>query len=161
MNRVDRYKILVRYLVSIGVAASQKDLGRKLGYNNESAFSQVINEKAPRPKDFMSKLKELLPDLNEDWIENGNGDMISVDNSGGQVFNGDINGGDNKFSGRDMTINPPCDFGIQIDRVISAMTSQANLTKEAMDLTREAQAQTRKAQEQMDRLLSIIETKFK
>lgn len=76
MNKIDRYKILVRYLINQGLASSQKDLGLKLGYTNESAFSQVINCKAPEPKNFISKLKSILPALNESWLEDGTGDML-------------------------------------------------------------------------------------
>lgn len=67
-----------------------------------------------------------------------------------QNFFGDINGGDNKFSGGNMTINPPCSVGFDIDRVFQEISAQRKLTEEA-------QAQTRKAQEQMDRLITIIE----
>lgn len=68
----------------------------------------------------------------------------------GKIFFGDINGGDNNFSGRDMTVNPPCTLGFDIDKVFQEISAQRKLTEEA-------QAQTRKAQEQMDRLLTIIE----
>ena len=70
--------------------------------------------------------------------------------TGEQNFFGDINGNDNKFYGRDMTINPPCAVGFDIDRIFIEIAAQRKLTEEA-------QAQTRKAQEQMDRLLTIIE----
>ncbi len=73
-----------------------------------------------------------------------------ISEGGSQTFHGDINGGDNKFSGRDMTINPPCTLGFDIDKVFNEISAQRKLTEEA-------QAQTRKAQEQMDRLLTIIE----
>ena len=78
MTKIDRYKILVRYLISIGVAASQQE-----------------------------------------------------------------------------------------DKIVSAMTAQADLTKEAHEITRRAQdqvdraqAQVDKAQSQIDRLLTMLELKF-
>lgn len=77
MNKIDRYKILVRHIISNGLASSQKDLGNKMGYTNESAFSQIINEKVPTPKDFSDKLKTLLPDLNLGWLDSGVGDMFT------------------------------------------------------------------------------------
>lgn len=76
MNRIDRNKILVRYIVSTGIAASQKDLGLKLGYKSESAFSQVINEKVEYPKDFIDRLCRILPALNRDWLLCGEGEML-------------------------------------------------------------------------------------
>ena len=72
MKRVDRNKILVRHIVSLGLAASQKDLGVKMGYENESYFSQIINEKVETPKDFILKLKNILPNLSEAWLLTGN-----------------------------------------------------------------------------------------
>ena len=80
MKRVDRNKILVRHIVSLGLATSQKDLGAKMGYENESYFSQIINEKVETPKDFILKLKTFVPDLNEAWLLTGNGEMLVAEN---------------------------------------------------------------------------------
>ena len=80
MKRVDRNKILVRHIVSLGLATSQKDLGAKMGYENESYFSQIINEKVETPKDFILKLKKFVPDLNEAWLLTGNGEMMVNEN---------------------------------------------------------------------------------
>jgi hypothetical protein len=77
MNRLDRYKILINHLKSLGVIESQQDLGRKMGYKNPSAFSQVINGKASEPKLFIQKLKEIYPPLNSEWLINGTGDMYN------------------------------------------------------------------------------------
>ncbi|ROS79406.1 hypothetical protein EEL34_15510 [Muribaculaceae bacterium Isolate-039 (Harlan)] len=107
INKIGRYKFFLQYLVGIGFAPDQKGIGQMIGYNNPSAFSQVINGKKQMPKDFTAKLKRLYPDLNEAWLESGEGKMLLTEN-GGQNFFGDINGGDNNFSGRDMTVNPPC-----------------------------------------------------
>lgn len=148
-NKIDRYKILIRYMIELGIIASQKDLGAKMGYSKESTISQIINAKVKEPKDFIDRLSGFLPDLNKTWLETGEGTML-LSESGGQNFFGNINGGDNKFSGRDMTINPPCAVGFDIDKVFQEISAQRKLTEEA-------QAQTRKAQEQMDRLLTIIE----
>lgn len=79
MNRVDRNRILVRHAVRMGIAPSQKELGKLFGYNNDSAFSQVISGLKPWPKYFTDKFKELVPDLNIDWLENGNGSMLTED----------------------------------------------------------------------------------
>lgn len=174
MNKIDRYKILVRYLISMGVAVSQRDLGTKLGYNNESAFSQLINGKVTEPKNFTEKLKNLMPDLNLEWLETGEGQMLTTNNtqeihdSGtGQQFNGPITGDNPQFAGHDFTNNPPCNFGVEVDKVIAALNAQADLTKEAHEITRRAQAQVDRAQaqvdvaqQQMNRLLAIIEQKL-
>lgn len=76
MNKLDRYKILIRHLTKSGVVASQRELGQKMGYNNPSAFSQVINGKTQEPKLFTQKLKDIVPNLNLEWLENGTGSML-------------------------------------------------------------------------------------
>lgn len=81
MNRLDRYKILINHLKSLGVIESQQDLGRKMGYKNPSAFSQVINGKASEPKLFIQKLKEIYPPLNSEWLINGEGEMLKGNNN--------------------------------------------------------------------------------
>jgi hypothetical protein len=85
MKRVDRNKILVRHIVSLGLATSQKDLGAKMGYENESYFSQIINEKVETPKDFILKLKTFVPDLNEAWLLTGNGEMLVAEQGIAQI----------------------------------------------------------------------------
>lgn len=156
-------------MIKVGIIASQKDLGAKMGYANESTISQIINEKVKEPKDFVDRLSSFVPDLNKEWLETGEGAMlISQDNhGGGQHFHGPITGTNPQFAGHDFTNNTPCNFGIEVERVIAAMTAQADLTKEAHEITRRAQAQVDRAQAQVDvaqqqvnRLLSIIEQKL-
>lgn len=156
-------------MIKVGIIASQKDLGAKMGYANESTISQIINEKVKEPKDFVDRLSSFVPDLNKEWLETGEGAMlISQDNhGGGQHFHGPITGTNPQFAGHDFTNNPPCNFGIEVERVIAAMTAQADLTKEAHEITRRAQdqvdraqAQVDKAQSQIDRLLTMLELKF-
>lgn len=72
----DRLKIAIRYMTSIGVIAGQKDLGRKLGYNNETYMSQIVNMKTSTPKDFWQKLSDICPEINIDWIRLGEGEML-------------------------------------------------------------------------------------
>jgi hypothetical protein len=55
----------------LGIIANQKDLGQKLGYSNESYFSQIINGKVAEPKDFINQLKSLYPELDENWLLTG------------------------------------------------------------------------------------------
>ena len=76
MNRVDRNRILVRHTVRMGIAGSQKELGVLFGYNNASAFSQIISGLKPWPKHFTDKFKELVPNLSINWLENGTGTML-------------------------------------------------------------------------------------
>lgn len=78
MNRVMRNKTLIHHLIKTGAIKNQKDLGEKMGYSNESSFSQVINEKVAEPKDFIPKLKNIMPELNDQWLIKGEGEMLKV-----------------------------------------------------------------------------------
>lgn len=55
----ERLKKMVAFAVSKGIATSQKDFGRFLGYDNESSFSQILN-KMPMSVDLANKIKEAL-----------------------------------------------------------------------------------------------------
>lgn len=148
MADTKRIKLLINWLISQGIISSQQELGEKFGITSKSYLSQLVNGRA-YSEEFINKLSEFDGRINREWLETGEGSMI-ISEGGSQTFHGDINGGDNKFSGRDMTINPPCTLGFDIDKVFNEISAQRKLTEEA-------QAQTRKAQEQMDRLLTIIE----
>lgn len=143
-----RIKLLINWLISQGIISSQQELGEKFGITSKSYLSQLVNGRA-YSEEFINKLSEFDGRINREWLETGEGSMI-ISEGGSQTFHGDINGGNNKFSGRDMTINPPCTLGFDIDKVFNEISAQRKLTEEA-------QAQTRKAQEQMDRLITIIE----
>lgn len=86
MNKYDRLKIFIRHLIAVKIAKSQKDLGVRLGYNNESYFSQIISGKASEPTDFIQKLKSLEPLLNIEWLETGRGEMLKT----AHAISGDI-----------------------------------------------------------------------
>lgn len=148
MADTKRIKLLINWLISQGIISSQQELGEKFGITSKSYLSQLVNGRA-YSEEFINKLSEFDGRINREWLETGEGSMI-ISEGGSQTFHGDINGGDNKFSGRDMTINPSCTLGFDIDKVFNEISAQRKLTEEA-------QAQTRKAQEQMDRLLTIIE----
>lgn len=100
MNKINRFKILITYIIQSGLAENQKDLGNKLGYSNESSFSQIINNKVNTPKNFINRIKSIVPQLNEDWLLYGEGDMLKTDIN--QEVNGDHN---TAVAGNNNTVN--------------------------------------------------------
>lgn len=80
MNKLDRIKILINNLIVRGVEDTQKGFGVKLGYSNESSFSQILNGNVNMPKNFIKKLKSVVPLLNVKWIETGEGEMFENHN---------------------------------------------------------------------------------
>lgn len=76
MTELDRIKLLVGYLVKKGVAANQCEFGKLMGYSSESSFSQILNGKVPLPKQFISKLRRIEPDINMRWLKTGEGAIL-------------------------------------------------------------------------------------
>jgi len=103
-----------------------------LGYSNESSFSQIINEKVKEPKDFIHKIKRLVPGLNTEWLQTGEGEMIS------QVVQTNQNG--DNINGKTVKVTKDSS-----DKLIEVILEQSK--------------QISKSQEQIDRLISIIEQK--
>lgn len=67
MTDLQRIKIAITTLTSLGIAKNQEDVGRMLGYNSKSAFSQLLNGRVPIPANFISKLKALHHKVAELW----------------------------------------------------------------------------------------------
>lgn len=132
------------YNLRKSVGLKQSELAEKIGIK-QAYLSELETGKKPIHQALYNTLIEVF---GEETCDNFAISQNESDTE--QNFFGDINGGDNKISGRDMTINPPCSLGFDIDRVFTEISAQRKLTEEA-------QAQTRKAQEQMDRLITIIE----
>ena len=141
MNEVDRLKMLVRHLIRAGVAADQKTLGKLLGYENESYFSQIINHKVPTPKDFLDKLKSLDDSINTIWITTGEGNMLNTQNTT------QINTSGDNIQGNSITINKR--DGDAHDMIMSLIAQLST-----------NQQQISKNQEQIDRLITLIENKL-
>ena len=136
MNKLDRFKILINHLKSLGIIESQQDLGRKMGYNNSSAFSQVINGKTQEPKLFMQKLEELYPSLNVGWLETGEGSMLkehAVIQAGSHTQNANGNG------------------------TITQTVNESSLINEISEMRKLVQEQVKNNQDQFNRFMTIIE----
>ena len=143
MNELDRLKILIRHLIVLGEIPNQRELGKMMGYTNESSFSQILNGKQPTPKVFLKKLKQVIPAVNISWIETGDGEMLESQTSSvvQQNHNGDnING-----THVEVTKSDSAKF---LDVILQ---QSAQLSK--------SQEQLSKSQEQIDRLISLIEQK--
>lgn len=68
---------LVNWLIFSKVALDKKDLSQKLGYN-VSSFSQIINGRVPISDKFVERLLEFAPNVSEDWLVKGVGEMLKV-----------------------------------------------------------------------------------
>ncbi|AIN71946.1 hypothetical protein FPG101_08630 [Flavobacterium psychrophilum FPG101] len=86
MTEVDRVKLAVKTLISLGVAKNQEEIGKLMGYSNKSSFSQVLNGIVPLPDKFIDKLCRLDKRLRRDWIVNEFGHILIKNNNSKQVY---------------------------------------------------------------------------
>lgn len=86
MEVLDRIKIAVKALISLGVAKNQEDIGKLLGYSSKSSFSQVLNGKVPLPNDFIDRLCKIDQRLVKMWIINEYGSVLRSKENSKQVY---------------------------------------------------------------------------
>lgn len=67
---------VVSFLIFSKSALDKRDLAQKLGYN-VSSFSQIINGRVPVSEKFIERLLEFAPNINDQWLLKGEGDMLS------------------------------------------------------------------------------------
>lgn len=129
-----RVKRAIKYLLAEDLGRNQRDLAEKLGYT-ESSFSQLLNGKTPISRPFLKKLYVMCPNLNPDWLENGEGEMFTNVNGSGNVIQAGIVQGNN-------TQNADC--AEQLKMALTEISEQRKLYAT-----------------HIDRLLSIIEKQNK
>ncbi len=75
MEKLDRVKKVVKWLLLTDYAVSESDLAEKLGYK-KSSLSQILNKKVPLSDKFVQVLCDADKNINKVWIEEGEGSMI-------------------------------------------------------------------------------------
>jgi transcriptional regulator with XRE-family HTH domain len=65
----ERVKYLIKYLIGKGIAENQEDLGKKMGINNKTYLSQLVNNSRPNEK-FIDYLVNFAPNFNKEWLYN-------------------------------------------------------------------------------------------
>jgi repressor LexA len=86
MSELERIKIAVKTLISLGIAKNQEEIGTLMGYKSKSAFSQVLNAKVPLPAGFVDKLCKLDDRLEKTWIVCGEGNVLKNGSRNKQVY---------------------------------------------------------------------------
>jgi len=67
MTDNQKIKISIAILTSLGIVKSQKELAAKMGYDDPSSFSQIINGHVPIPKKFIEKLRSTHEYVDSFW----------------------------------------------------------------------------------------------
>lgn len=86
MTDLERIKIAIQALISLGIGKNQEDIGKLLGYTNKSSFSQVVNGKVALPKDFIDKLCGLHRSISKVWLISGVGNVLRDASKSKQVY---------------------------------------------------------------------------
>lgn len=81
MSVNERIKMVIAWLISSGIAKNRNDIGHKMGYNNKSYLSQVINGRVNVSNEFINSLCGLDENINRDWVLKGEGEMLNKNQS--------------------------------------------------------------------------------
>lgn len=75
MSDIQRIKKVINWLIFQEVAANERELSDLLGYT-KSSFSQIVNGRVPLSDKFVKKLCSLDKNINEVWVQTGDGEMF-------------------------------------------------------------------------------------
>lgn len=75
LTQTERIRTIV-YWLSGQTGKPLHKIGRELGYNNRSAFSQVLNGPKAVPKDFPERVAALDPRINIDYLTGASDEMF-------------------------------------------------------------------------------------
>lgn len=64
-----RVKFLIKHVIGTGVAGNQEELGRLLGVNNKSYFSQLVSGQRNNDN-LINQLLNFVPNFNREWLYN-------------------------------------------------------------------------------------------
>jgi hypothetical protein len=64
-----RVKFLIKHVIGIGIAPNQEELGKLLGINNKSYFSQLIAG-LRNNENLINSLLNFAPNFNREWLYN-------------------------------------------------------------------------------------------
>lgn len=134
-----RIKRTISYLKGIGKITSQMDLGEKLGIYDKTYLSNLVNGRAS-VSSFIDKLTKLFPEIDENWLLTGEGNMLCELNDTAQNINGDNN---TAVAGNGNLVNSDSLFS----KVLDEIAAQRRII-ESKD-------------RQIERLITIIENQSK
>lgn len=86
MEQLDRLKLAVKTLISLGVAKNQAEIGKLMGYTNKSSFSKILNGLVPIPDKFIEKLCKLDRRIRQAWVANEIGHILIRKEDSKQVY---------------------------------------------------------------------------
>lgn len=92
MNKIQRLKDVIHFAKKQGIVDLNKEFGVLLGYQKDSILSSMLGGSRDIPQNMGRKIKSsILPSLNLEWWETGNGEMLEQGNITA-INNGTVSG---------------------------------------------------------------------
>jgi hypothetical protein len=113
MNNNERFRILIEYLITNKIVRNQQEFVENIG-SDKATVSQIKNGKLDIPNNLFAKIESAYPELNIDWLLNGEGNMLKTDTSSKKLipFYDDVAtiGGVNGQSANMQEISAPSEY---------------------------------------------------
>lgn len=135
MTEQQRIKKIIKWLIFSDFAENDKEVAENLGYT-KSSLSQIVTGKVPVSEKFIKKLCSADKNINEEWINTGEGEMLKTDtpivsyNKGIPYYNVDFIGGFDLVC-NDQTTKP--DYYIDFSPYNEEGTIWCNITGHSME----------------------------
>lgn len=131
-----RFKRFYEYLCDNRIVRNQQHLAEELDMNR-STISQILNGKMGVSFSILNRITKRFPEINADWIKTGLGDMLRCCNSETYYLENSPGGGKGNIYN----------------------SENSELLNKALDEIAQQRALVAKAQSQIDRLLTLLESK--
>ena len=158
MNELERIKMAVSYIVNtkkIDGITSQKELGEKLGYKNESSFSQILNGKVNVPGSFIKKFVKVAPFISEAWLSSGEGEMLVGLNQYQQISDSGTGIMTQSGSVKNYAAVHK-DLFAELAEQRKLVEAQQELTKTQQELTQKALDEVAEQRKQTDKAMELV-----
>jgi len=148
MTRQEILQNVYNKLRITGAIRNRQDFAEKIGYNytcTSAAFNgaeRYLNDR------FFTRVLKAFPQVSDEYIRTGQGDILAVDAETGEVYE-PVTTGIMPFTQPQQ--RPAGTHTVDLEKVLEAIGEQ-------QELTRRQQEQTDKALEQIDKLIEIIRT---
>lgn len=75
-DKARRLKRACDFLIAQGYSRSYAAIAKSLGYKSSTSFSHILNNVVPLPGKLLDKIDILFPQINANWIDSGEGEML-------------------------------------------------------------------------------------
>ena len=153
MTRQEILQNVFNKLRITGAVRNRQDFAEKIGYNYTCTSAALNGAERYLNDRFFTKVLRAFPQVSEAYIRTGEGPVLVVDTETGEVAAPPIMPfcPQAQSPAQQQAPVPGVTYTLDVERILSAIGEQ-------QELTRRQQAQTERALEQVDKLIEIIRT---